>query len=112
MSGLEASSARYRALGLRLHQRPQSPRQTLAAAHVQEDGVEGNAEDVVLALIGGAVADPDGVRPGIAGELLTERLGEISASVDAVHDLQGAVFVAPEVGDELDASSASQPRLR
>ena len=55
------------ALGLRLHERPQAPRNPLAAAAVQQDGVEGGTEDVVLPLVEGAVADADGVCAVVAG---------------------------------------------
>ncbi len=92
---------RLGALGLRLDERPQAPRQPLAAPRVQQHRVERGAEHVVLALVERAVADPDRVRARVAGELLEEGLGQISAAVDPVHDLQRAVLVAFEVGDEL-----------
>ena len=98
-SGLRQT--RCRALGLRLHDRPQPPRQPLAAAGVQQDRVQRRAEDVVLALVEGAVADPHGARAGVAGEILARGLGQIAAAVDPVHDLQRAVLVGLEVGDEL-----------
>ena len=47
-----------RALRLRLDDRPQPPRQALAATGVEQDRVERRAEDVVLALVERAVADP------------------------------------------------------
>ena len=90
-----------RALGLRLHDRPQPPRQALAVHRVLEDRVEHRAVDVVLTLIEGAVADPHRVRAGVAGELLAERLGQVAPAVDPVHDLQPAVAVGLDVGDEL-----------
>ena len=49
------------ALGLCLHERPQPPRDPLAAAAVQQDRVERRAVDVVLALVEGAVADAYGI---------------------------------------------------
>ena len=55
------------ALGLLLHERPQAPRNALAAAAVEQDGVEGGTEDVVLPLVEGAVADADGVCAVVAG---------------------------------------------
>ena len=90
-----------RALGLRLDDRPQPPRQPLAAAGVQQDRVESGAEDVVLALVEGAVADAHRARAGVAGEIVARGLGQVAAPVDPVHDLQRAVLVALEVGDEL-----------
>ena len=88
-------------LGLRLDDRPQAPRQPLAAAGVQQDRVQRGAEHVVLALVEGAVADTHRARPDVAGEVVARRLGEVAAAVDAVHDLQRAVGVGLEVGDEL-----------
>ena len=90
-----------RALGLRLHDRPQPPRKPLAAPGVQEDRVQRGAVDVVLALVERTVADADRTCPGVAGELVARRLGEVPAPVDAVHDLQRAVLVGAEVADEL-----------
>src|SRR5919201_992480 len=84
---------RLRALGLRPNERPQPPWQTLAAARVQEDGVERCTEDIVLALVERAVADPDGPRPGVAGQLFKQDLGQVSTAVDPVHDLQRTVLV-------------------
>ena len=89
------------ALGLRLDDRPQAPGQSLAAARVQVDRVQDGAEDVVLALVEGAVADPHRARPRIAGEVVEGRLGEVAAPVDPVHDLQRAVLVGLQIGDEL-----------
>ena len=90
-----------RALGLRLDERPEPARQALAPAGVQEDGVEGGAEDVVLALIERPVADPDGACSGVPAEMGQRRLGQVAPSVDPVHDLQRAVLVHLEIGDEL-----------
>ena len=90
-----------RALRLRLDDRPQPPRQALAAAGVQQDRVQRGAVDVVLALVERAVADPHGARADVAGEVVARRLGEVAATVDPVHDLQRAVGVGLEVGDEL-----------
>ena len=92
---------RGRALGLRLHDRPQPARQPLAAPRVQQDRVQRGAEDVVLALVEGAVADADRARAGVAGEVVARGLGQVAAPVDPVHDLQRAVLVGLEVGDEL-----------
>ena len=91
-----------RALGLRLHDRPQPPRHPLAAPRVQQDRVEHRAEDVVLALVERAVADPHRPRAGVAGEIVARGLGQIPPPVDPVHDLQRAVVVRLDVGDELD----------
>ena len=90
-----------RALGLRLDDRPQPPRQTLAAPRVQQDRVERRAEDVVLALVERTVADTHRTGSGVSGQLVSRGLREITAPVDPVHDLEGPVLVRLEVGDEL-----------
>ena len=90
-----------RALGLRLDDRPQPPRQTLRVTRVEQDRVEHRAEDVVLALVEGAVADPHRSRARIAGEVVAGRLGQVAAAVDPVHDLQRPVLGRLDVGDEL-----------
>ena len=87
--------------GLRLDQPPQPSRQPLAAAAVQQDRVQHRAEDVVLPLVEGSVADPDRMGAGVAGQFVAGGLGEVAPAVDAVHDLQGAVLVGLQVGDEL-----------
>ena len=89
------------ALGLRLDDRPQPPRQPLAAPRMEQDRVQHRAEDVVLALVEGAVADPNRTGSGVAGELVPRGLGEVAAAVDPVHDLQRPVLVGLEVGHEL-----------
>ncbi len=91
----------FGAVRLRFDHRPQPPWQALAAAAVQQHRVQRGPEDVVLALVEGAVADPHRAGPGVAGELPAGRLGEVAAAVDPVHDLQRAVVVGFEVGDEL-----------
>ena len=90
-----------RALGLRLDDRPQPPRQTLRVTRVEQDRVEHRAEDVVLALVEGAVADPHRSRARVAGEVVAGRLGQVAAAVDPVHDLQRPVLGRLDVGDEL-----------
>ena len=79
------------ALGLRLHDRPQAPGQALAVHGVLEDRVEHRAEHVVLTLVEGAVADPHRAGSRVARQVLAERLGQVAAPVDPVHDLQAAV---------------------
>ena len=90
-----------RAVGLRLDDRPQPPGQPLASAGVQQDGVEDGAEDVVLALVEGAVADAHRLRALVAREVVQRRLGQVPPTVDPVHDLERAVLVGLEVGHEL-----------
>ena len=89
------------ALGLGLHDRPQAPGQPLAVAGVQQDRVEHGAEHVVLALVEGAVADPNRARSHVPEELVARGLGEVAPPVDAVHDLKPAVLVGLEIGHEL-----------
>ena len=91
----------HRALGLALDDRPQPAREPLAAAGVEQDAVQDGAVDVVLALVEGAVADPDRARAGVAREVVARGLGEVAAAVDPVHDLHRAVGVGLEVGDVL-----------
>jgi hypothetical protein len=67
---------------------------------VQEDRVEDRAEDVVLALVEGAVSDPDRLAPRSL-RARRGRLRQVPPAVDPVHDLQGAVLVRLQVGDEL-----------
>ena len=90
-----------RALRLRLDDRPEPPRQTLAVARVEQDRVERGAEDVVLALVERAVADPDRAGAGVAGQVVARRFGQVAAAVDPVHDLQRAVLGRLDVGHEL-----------
>ena len=90
-----------RALRLGLDDRPQPPRQALAAPRMEQDRVQRRAEDVVLALVEGAVADPHRVGSGVPGELVARGLGQVAAAVDPVHDLKRPVLVRLEVGDEL-----------
>jgi hypothetical protein len=63
---------------------------------------EHRAEDVVLALAVGVVADADRPRALVAGEVVERLLLQHALAADPVHDLQRAVLVAAEVGDELD----------
>ena len=64
-------------------------------------GVQHRAEHVVLALVERSVADPHRSGTRVAGQVVAGRLGEVAAAVDPVHDLQRAVAVRLEVGDEL-----------
>ena len=84
-----------------LDERPEPPRQALAVAGVEQDRVERGAEDVVLALVERAVADPYGPCARVAGEVVARGLGQVAPTVDPVHDLQGAVLGRLDVGDEL-----------
>ena len=86
------------ALGLGLDERPQAPGQALAAPGVEQDRVQHRAVDVVLALVPGPVADPHRAGPGVAGQVVARRLGQVAAAVDPVHDLQAAVVDALELG--------------
>jgi hypothetical protein len=90
-----------RATRLCLDDRPQPPRQALAVPRVQQDRVERGAEHVILLLVEGAVAEPHGMGSCISGQLVARGLGEVTAPVDPVHDLEAAVVVRLEVRDEL-----------
>ena len=70
------------AVGVRSDDRPQPPRQPLATPRVEQDRVEDGTEDVVLALVERAVADPYRTGPGIAGELVPRGFGEVAVAVD------------------------------
>ena len=50
----------------------------------------------------GTVADAHGPGPGVAGQVVAGRLGQVAPAVDPVHDLQAAVVDRLELGDELD----------
>ena len=89
------------ALGLRLHDRPEPARESLASAGVEEDRVEDRAEDVVLSLVERAVPDAHRPRPRVPREVVERRLRQVATAVDPVHDLQRAVLVRLDVGDEL-----------
>ena len=90
-----------RALGLRLHDRPEAPREPPAPPGVEQDRVEHGAVDVVLPLVVGAVADAHRAGAVVAGQVVERALRQVAAPVDAVHDLQPAVIDGLEVGDEL-----------
>ena len=68
---------------------------------MEEDRVEHGPEDVVLTLVEGAVSGPHRARSVVSREVLPEGLGEVTAAVDPVHDLQRAVLVRLQIGDEL-----------
>ena len=100
------------ALGLRLDDRPQPPRQPLAAAGVQQDRVQDGAEHVVLALVERSVADPHRSGTRVAGQVVAGGLGQVAPAVDPVHDLQRAVSVGSRSATNCMNSSASQSRFR
>ncbi len=89
------------ALGLRMDDRPEPSGQTVAPTRVQENRVERGPEDVVLPLVEGAVADAHRTGACISGEVVERRLRQVAPPVDPVHDLQPAVVVRLDVGDEL-----------
>ena len=68
---------------------------------MEEDRVEGRPEHVVLALVVGTVADPHGAGTVVPAHVVERGFREVPAAVDPVHDLQAAVVVRLEVGDEL-----------
>ena len=72
----------------------------LLGVHVER--VENGAEDIVLALIVGGIADPNRARALVAGQVIEYLFGQVALPADAVHDLERAVGVALEVGDVLD----------
>src|SRR5215207_9225338 len=85
------------ALGLRLDDRPQSPRQPIAASNVQQDRIQHSAKHVILALVERAVADSHWPSSRIARQVLAGRLAQVAPPVDSVHDLQPTILVRLEV---------------
>ncbi len=65
-----------------------------ALAEVDVDGVEDHAPHVVLVLVPGAVAHPHRPRIPPARQVVEGLLGQVLATVDAVHDLQVEVATA------------------
>src|SRR2546423_13950605 len=55
---------------------------------MQVDGVEDRAPHVVLHLLEGRIADADGPRAFVTGEVVDRPLHELVLAADAVHDLQ------------------------
>ena len=83
------------ALGLGLDQRPQPLRQALATPGLQQHRVQSGTVHIVLALGKGAVAEfAPGVPRRTRRALRAEGLGQVAPTIDAVHDLQGAVLVS------------------
>ena len=72
----------------RLLQRPGVRVVGYAEAPGQVQGVHHLADHVVLHLADGPVADPHRPRPGVPGEVVEDPLGQVTAAVDGVHDLQ------------------------
>ena len=66
-----------------------------ALAEVDVDGIEEHPPDVVLVLVPGTVAHPHRPRVTPARQVVEGGLGEVLASVDAVHDLQVEVGASP-----------------
>ena len=81
--------------------RPDPLGEVFAGLGVEVDRVEHGAPDVVLALGGGGVADPD--RPGVvvAAQVAQLLLGQLLLAPDPVHDLELLVAV-PDVGHEVE----------
>src|SRR6516164_3974765 len=80
------------ALCLRLDNRPEPARQALVAPGVQKDRVEDCAEDIILALTEGSIAHPNRTGTRITRQVVPCRFGQLATAVNAVHDLQRAVF--------------------
>ena len=66
-----------------------------ALPEVDVDGIEEHPPDVVLVLVPGAVSHPHRPRVTPARQVVEGGLGEVLASVDAVHDLQVEVAASP-----------------
>src|SRR4051794_35042694 len=90
-----------RALCLRFDDRPEPTRKTRAPDGVQQDRVEDGTEAVVLLLVECAVAESNGTCARVAGELVSRRLGQVTAPVDPVHDLERSILGRLDVRDEL-----------
>ena len=86
---------------LRLDERPQPAREALTASRVEQDRVEHRAVHVVLALVQRPVADAHRAGAGVAGQVISSRLGQVAPPVDPVHDLQSAILDRLELHGEL-----------
>ncbi len=69
----------------------------LALVKLGVNRIEEHAPYVILVLVPGPVADPDGTRSAVAGEVVECPLGQVPFAADPVHDLEleGVVEVAP-----------------
>ena len=66
------------------------------------EGVEDHSPDVVLLLIPGAVAHPDGTGPAIAGQIVEAVLGQVAFPADAVHDLELGLAMQVTPGNRVE----------
>ena len=73
---------------LRLDDGPDPPREALAPPRVQQDRVQHRAEDVVLSLIEGPVADPHGPRSAPSFQMIQLDFRQAALSVHGVQHLQ------------------------
>ena len=96
---------------LRLDDRPQLARQALVAAGVKQYGVEDSAEDVILVLAKGGIADANRARTCVPRQIISCRFEQIASAINAVHDLQRAVLGRLDVRDDCMNSSASHSRF-
>ena len=90
-----------RRIDLALEHGPPPVVETLTGSGVEIHGVQEHAPHVVLALIPGAVADPDRTSAVIARQVIQGLLGELPLPADAVHDLQVGVPLG-HVRDEVE----------
>ena len=90
-----------RALHLSLQVLPRHAGEELARARVQVHRVQQRAPDVVLFLVVGIVADPDGAGVLVAGQVVERGLVEVDPVIDGVQHLERGA-VADLVGDEVE----------
>ncbi len=86
---LESGSCQFRLTqSTRPRRHPPGALGHLVIAAPDVRGLEDLAVDVELQLADRAVADPDGPRAQVAGQMVELALDQVAAAVDAVHDLQ------------------------
>ena len=73
---------------LPLEHRPAALVQPVPGTAVQVGRVEQDPPHILLALVPGAVADPDRPGPVVARQVVEDLLGELALAADPVHDLQ------------------------
>ena len=93
---------------------PRPLAERVARAGVLEDAVDDGAEDVELVLVAGAVADPHGLAPDVAREVIELDLGLRVAAVHGVEHLEVApgTEAAPRAAPVVRARRRGRPGSR